>query len=561
MKTSALLANEYGEPIHDFYLAFTAAPGPDGVAGPGYIATSLVIEGVAQSPAITPVQEFLQPIDRPFAVDVADVVYLNADCHYREDALAVIGLMAARDDLDIRFVQVLPKELDGLDLGLSGDQRRAFQLGRPIWRRGARSSSAGRGQKGYSIATQALRDAIQAWTVIGEQVIRLAFERAQREGLAFRNRHQIIRESSEGLIGIALGYYPSGRQFEITLPEFANAELALGRFKYEATHHDGRKTQFVRPGLSRSKYLGSRAWSQKPRYAAMPASISESISDEIGRFVDLHPNCAFDPMALAKWVTEIVRTLRIAHSASLSVDGKRAAARERLRRARTPEQLQQAAREFALEPMAALRVLSRAPERDRNHQDAYLGLHQLLSLQDIVTIALLADFDPQLLNPHLVDLDRPYADALLNTARWLGRLYRERHAVMNLPQAQQLLFLATARDLPDNHRAALQSELRTMLSFLTPDGQASLWTGAASVVRDGLHRSVFVTKARPNVQRAGTNTLADEDFGTGGRVPPLLPDAILVPGGYLLVPGDFTQAWQGQCADLMACLEEPDARR
>ncbi|MCJ2098618.1 hypothetical protein [Methylobacterium sp. E-046] len=92
MKTSALLSNEFGEPIHDFYLAFSAAPGPDGAGEPDHIASALIVEGVAQAPSIMPVHDFLQPVHRPFAIEIDDVIYLNTDCRYGEDALTAIKL-------------------------------------------------------------------------------------------------------------------------------------------------------------------------------------------------------------------------------------------------------------------------------------------------------------------------------------------------------------------------------------------------------------------------------------------------------------------------------------
>ena len=558
MKTSALLSNEFGEPIHDFHLAFSAAPEPDGSADPNHIASALIVEGVAQAPSIMPVRNFLQPIDRPFAVGTEDVVYLNADCHYGEDALAAIWREAARDDLDIRFVQALPDQLDGLDLGLSGAQRKAFRFGHPIWRRGARSSSAGKGQRAYSPATLALRDAIQAWTVIGEQIIRLAFERAQRDGLAFQNRHRNVSASAKGLIGVALGYYPSGARFWVKVPDMGDLRLVLERYEFESTHRDGRKTQFLRRGAGRTGRLGLSAPSQSPRYAAMPGQIADRISHDIATFADRHPGCGFDPLALAEWTAKVLIHLRIAHSAALSVDRSRSAVRKKLRAARTPGDLQHVANQFSFAPMLALRALRPPRVPGRKPERTVVGLDQLFGLQEAVMLALLADIEPRVLNPELVTLERPYADALLETARWIGRLYHERHGVMSLPQAVRLCWLAGPHQLEADEAADLEVAVTTMMSFLTPEGQARLWEGAAAVVRDGLARSVFVISPEPAAPVARSSTLANLARNLPDAPASPLPDPILVPGGYLLVPGDFAQAWQGRCGDLMTSLTEPD---
>lgn len=557
MKTSVLLANECGEPIHDFYLAFSAASGSSEADEPDHIASVLIVEGVAEAPSIMSMHDFLQPVDRPFAVGVDDVVYLNADCHYGEDALAAIWREAARDDLDIRFVQVLPDQLDGLDLGLSGAQRRAFRLGRPIWRRGARSSSAGRGQKAHSPATLALRDAIQAWTVIGEQVIRFAFERAQREGTAFQNRHRNVSASAKGLIGAALGYYPSGARFWVKVTDMGDLRLVLERYEFESTHRDGRKTQFLRRGAGRTGRRGLSAPSQSPRYAAMPGQIADRISHDIATFADRHPGCGFDPLAIAEWAAKVLVHLRIAHSAALSVDRSRSAVCKKLRAARTPGDLQHVANQFSFAPMLALRALRPPRVPGRKPERTVVGLDQLLGLREAVMLALLADIEPRVLNPELVTLERPYADALLESARWLGGLYRDRHGVMNLPQAVRLGWLAGPRQLEADEAADLEVAITTMTSFLTPEGRARLWEGAAAVVRDGLARSVFVINPEPTAPIARTSTLASLASKLPDAAASPLPDPILVPGGYLLVPGDFAQAWQGRCEDLMTSLTEP----
>ncbi|BDL38634.1 hypothetical protein [Methylorubrum sp. GM97] len=472
--------------------------------------------------------------------------------------LAAIWREAARDDLSIRFVQALPDQLDGLDLGLSGVQRKGFRFGHPIWQRGARSSSASKGQRAYSPATLALRDAIQAWTVIGEQIIRFAFERAQRDGLAFQNRHRNVSASAKGLIGVALGYYPSGGQSWVKVPDRSDLRLVLERYEFQSTHRDGRKTQFVRPGAGRIGRLGPSAPSQAPRYAAMPGQVANQISHDIAAFTDRHPGCDFDPLAIAEWAAKILIQLRIAHSAALSVDRTRSNAGKALRAARTPEDMRRVANGFSLLPSVAIRVLPPFQTCSGERIPRSVGLDDLFGLREAVMLALLADIEPRVINPKLIALERRYADALLETARWLGRLYRERHGVMSLPQAVRLCSLAGPNQLEEDQVTELDEEIKTMMSFLAPEGRVRLWECAAAVVRDGLARSVFVVSPEPTAPTARTSTLARFASKLPDATLSPLPDPIFLPGGYLLVPGDFAQAWQGCCGDLMTSLEEPD---
>lgn len=562
MKTSALLSNEFGEPIHDFYLAFSAAPGPDGAGEPDHIASALIVEGVAQAPSIMPVHDFLQPVHRPFAIEIDDVIYLNTDCRYGEDALTAIKRETTRDDLDIRFVQALPDQLDGLGLGLSGAQRQAFRLGRPIWQRGARSVVGGRGERAVDApATRALGDAISAWTVIGTEIIRSAFKRAQRDGRCFRNRNSNALASAQRLIGVALGYYPSGAPFWIKVPDMADLRLRLEHYYYKSSHIDGRKTQLAQRGSKRVGRLGLGASSQSPRYSATRKQISARIHHDIATFSDRHPGCDFDPLAIAEWTAKIIIYLRIAYSASLSVDSRRSEERMKLLAAKTPGDVQHIVNQFSFAPLIALKGYRKADDNRHKDQEIDVGLDQLFGLQEAVMVALLADIEPRVLNPELVALERPYADALLETARWLGRLYRERYAIMSLPQAVRLGWLAGPHQFEADEAADLEGAIATMLSFLAPEGQARLWEGAAAVVRDGLARSVFVISPEPAAPIARTSTLASLANKLPDAAASPLPDPILVPGGYLLVPGDFAQAWQGRCGDLMTSLTEPSSLR
>lgn len=403
-----------------------------------------------------------------------------------------------------------------------------------------------------------MRDAILAWTVIGEQIIRLAFERAQRDGLAFQNRHRNVSVSAQELIGVALGYYPSGGRFWVKVPDLGGLRLVLEDYQYESTHRDGRRTQFVRPGVGRVGRLGPSAPSQAPRYAAMPGQIADRICHDIATFTERHLGCAFDPLALAEWAARTLIHLRIAHSAALSVDCKRSDVRKELRAARTPEDLQRVANRFSFAPLMAIRAQLPPKARGGKPRPTVVGLDQLLTLRDTVMLALLADIEPRVLNPELVTLERAYADALLETARWLGRLYRERHGVMSLPQAVRLCWLAGPHQLEADEAADLELAIATMMSFLAPEGRARLWEGAAAVVRDGLARSVFVISPEPAAPIARTSTLARLASKLPDAAASPLPDPILLPDGYLLVPGDFAEAWQGRCRDLMTSLEEPD---
>ncbi|MDN3627943.1 hypothetical protein [Methylobacterium isbiliense] len=496
MKTSALLLHESGEPIHDFHHAFSMQSATDDADGPVRIAGSLVIKGIAQPLGLWPVNDFPQVIDRPFVIDAGDIVYLNADCRYDDEVRSAIALTVTHDDAtSVRLVELLPEQLEGLDLALEGVHRQEFRRGRPIWQRTARSSNASRGQRATnSAATLALRDAIEAWTVLGEQIIRFAFERAQRDGTDFQHRHRNVAASAEGLIGLALGYYPSGTRFEAR--KFANLSLVLERFRFKTTHDSARKRQFLRATSTRYAHLGGRAPTQAPRYAKMPGQIAETIKQDIAAFTDRYAGNPFDPRALAAYTATVLVHLRIAHSAALSIDRKRSAAREALRKARTLDDMRDVAHRFSFEHLMAITAWLQPAEQGTRPVKTFVGLYELLTMQDVVVIAMLADLDPRALDPNLTVADQSLACALLDTARWLGRLYRERYAIMSLEQAERLCALANPLGLARDDAEGLAGVLDTMFSFLTLEGRECLQDGAAQVVRDGLARSVFVRTAR-----------------------------------------------------------------
>lgn len=562
MKTSGLLLRESGEPIHDFYHAFSMQTTMDNGDSLLRVAGSVIIEGMAEPLEHWSVIDFLQTIDRPFAIDAEDIVYLNADCRYDDDVRSAITLTVTKFHTNsVIFFELLPDQLEGLDLALEGINRQAFRHGRPIWQRTARSSNAGRGQRATnSAATLALRDAIEAWTVLGEQIIRFAFKRAQRDGTDFRRRHRNVSASAKGLICLALGYHPSGTASDDR--KFVNLSLALERFHFETTHDSSRKRQFHRSKGAQYPRLGCQAPTQAPRYTEMPEQIAETIEQDIAAFTDRHVGHAFDPLALAAYTARILFHLRIAHSAALSIDRKRSAAREALRKARTLDAMRDVAHRFRFEHLRSVTALLRPAEQGSRSVKTFVGLYELLTMQDVIVIAMLADLDPRALDPNLTVADRSLGCALLDTARWLGRLYRERYVIMSSVQAAQLRRLADPHGLAPDDAESLAGVLDTMLSFLTVEGRECLQNGAARVVRDGLARSVFVTTATandvdpppsPRVFFQG-GFFAD---GTDDPAAPPLPEPIVVTGGYLLVPGNYGEAWRGKFRNLMATLQEP----
>jgi hypothetical protein len=427
---------------------------------------------------------------------------------------------------------------------------------------------------------------MQAWTVIGEQIIRLTFERAQQERLAFCNRNQDVSASAENLIGCALGYYPSDAHFDIIYTqseyEISNQShdeiitqprdiltLLLEHYDYETIDREARDKRFAWSGYG-SKGGGLSTPSQSPHFAAMPGQIVEVLSHDIAVFTDQYPGCRFDYLALAEWTAKILIHLRIAHSAALSVDRKRSAAGKSMRAARTDDDLQRISNQFSFQPLIALKALRPPRVKGGKPQSITVGLDQLIYIQEAVILAMLADIDPRVLNvnilsnPEVVGVSRQVIDAILDSARWLGGLYRGRHGVMSLPQAQLLCWLACPHDLEYSDASAMKDAIATMLSFLTPIGRTRLWEGAALVADDGLARSVFVTTPRPVAPvappHARTPSFADLARELGGTTSSPLPDPIILPGGYLLVPGNFAEVWQGQSRLLMAGLKEPSER-
>jgi hypothetical protein len=93
MKTSLQLLTEFGEPIPDFYFAFSTATelAANGVTiepgdSPSDIVGISVVGQEGQVHSRAPAPTLLKSVDQPFVVDGSDEVYLHAECYYSEGA-------------------------------------------------------------------------------------------------------------------------------------------------------------------------------------------------------------------------------------------------------------------------------------------------------------------------------------------------------------------------------------------------------------------------------------------------------------------------------------------
>lgn len=220
-------------------------------------------------------------------------------------------------------------------------------------------------------------------------------------------------------------------------------------------------------------------------------------------------------------------------------------------------------------------------------------------------IAMLADIDPRLLSVEISSSERSLQDDVFETARWMGKLYRERRAAMNLRQAQRLDRLINDQAVPDEDRLELRYCVDTMLSFLGRRGLGQLMEGVAAVCHDRLIRSVIVTdaigktaEARGQTDEAHAHGVlatlrakvaeaakaaearavdararvveataegaeasrramkdAEEAEAEAASYNIVLPPPIFVSGGYVLVPGDYERAWRRRWLDLLCALE------
>jgi hypothetical protein len=509
-------------------------------AAAAQVATYLVADGEPSLMERLPLPAFLLSVAQPFEIAAQDSVFLNAAIVYDEGVLhAIERHVADESGAPARFVPLRPDGIEQMALPLASGLRAQFAKGRPVWRRSALSASASRGRQCHA-TTKALRDGLFAWAVIAEQVVRHALLRAGRErhrALVRRNRLTWI---SQDLVGCGLGHDPAGEPFPIDLADLGM--LKLGKFDYASVHREARRTCFA-PARA-----GSRSARDPFLYAAPPIVGAKELKRDIVNFERLHPDLAFDALAIAEWAVRILIFLRVALAASKSLDRRRGSARSKLHAAASPDEARDIAGAFANGAVLTFKKGAAAIE-----------LEQVLGPAEAALIALLTGITPDRLDWRICRFDWVHRTALIQSALWLGGLFRQREAVLSRPVARQLASLLDP-DLPADRRSDFLIARELILSFLTAQGRERLQEGVAAVLEDGCTRSVVAVSPHPAPVRrtpaphgAGRGSLL-ESLSSDVDAASVLPAPLCIEARRLLLPGDYAEAWCGRCDTLLDAL-------
>ena len=186
---------------------------------------------------------------------------------------------------------------------------------------------------------------MRTWAVIGEQIIRHAFTQTRRNRTAFVHNARNLSATAEDLVGCALGHNRDGGEFKVAVKDLDVKHLTLNPFTYGSTRKEGRRHNFSSDRCDDSPRNESQEVTdnepdhirrmRKPRCctATRQAQSPIRLSARWPRLLTIHGGLRFDGFALAAWATRVLIYLRLAYTATLGVDDKRGAARERLREA------------------------------------------------------------------------------------------------------------------------------------------------------------------------------------------------------------------------------------
>lgn len=554
MPTSMLLFKESGEPIHDAHSQFRLVESEHGSYEEFRVLHELVVEGDVLPVGETVFSHFIQKIEAPYDLRTDNRLFLNADCAYDEKLLELIRYhFGGVRRTPVTPTRVTSAQIEGLGVGVDAAMRERFSRGFPICVLNALSADPGRGDKGSSQVTVALRSAIRAWSVIAGQTARHAFERTERMGAHAWPDENARSRQAEDIIGCALGYRPGGTTFDIGVPAMEISRLALEAFQLKSLIDNARRSDFAPMAANDEERKGFS-------YSNSPREITGELWRNINELERLFPDLRFDGFAIAAWAGAILVKLRIAYSMMVIVDRQRAEVRDRLVDASALSQQQYVADQFTFAPYLGL------PARRNGGARARVRLQDLLGPDDAVLIAFLAGLDPRVVHTDLCAFERETQDCLFGSARLLGALYRQRRVSMTAAEALWLVSMfekdaafVQDNDLRDgrgdNDATELAIAFGTICSFLTPLGRQRIEAAAREAVADGLPREILATEPELLQFEEG---LARAEHARQLRdlnpVPQPLPAPIFVPATRLLLPGDYMAKWVDQNSDLLESL-------
>ncbi|MDO8981689.1 MAG: hypothetical protein Q7V17_20935 [Afipia sp.] len=521
--------DEAGELLQDFRVGFAFDE-----TGPQIIRRVGLIKGAVFDLGQTPADGYIEEIDDPFWINDSDHLYLNSGCEYASDLRVwMTEEIAARGQAEIKVIEIDPRGLASTGLQIPARQMRAFQDGRPIWRRSVFSCNPGQGTDGQSSISRRLRDALLSWVVFCDLLSRHAMQIAKKKKQSkFSAKSNAAITKLARLITARVIEYDG----EIRASNLGISELLLGASAHQidAAHQNGR-----------TKYFNDL-------FALPPRELSTLIRKEMADFRKHNRlfDAEFDPDAVVEWSASILVALRIALTASSELDSKRSTARKRLMREKRQEERERIVRQFRVEWLKGVRGIESGGKEQR-----YVGIEELFDLQRAALMAFAAGVNPQMLFPYIHDDDgRLLRPPLFAGAEWLGELFRKRYLQMEYAHASHIAAFCNPdsipRELPHDQRDEWIVATRMITSFMTSEGLRQLMDGANAVLNDGKTRSVFAVAPkrlrRPKktgpIVRVLKSTIQDE---VGEAL--LLPPPIIVEAGWLILPGDYQEVWVGSC--------------
>ncbi|MBX9822635.1 hypothetical protein [Afipia birgiae] len=526
--------DEAGELVEDFRVCFFFDE-----TDPQIVRRVALIQGRMLDLGRTPVDAYIEEIDDPFWINDSDHLYINSGFEYASNLHEWIAAQIAdRGQAQLKVIEIDPRDLSASGLQIPARQMRAFQDGQPIWRRSAFSCNPGPGTDGQSSISRKLRDALYSWVVFCDLFARHAMrvEKDNKNSKFFGKKGSAITNFTRVVLGRAFECVS-----DIKASEIGISKLLLGSsaFQFDSARSEGRSQYF------------------NDLFAVPPQKLLTLIGLEMSDFKKHNRlfDAQFDSDALVEWSASILVVLRIALAASSDLDGKRSTVRDKLMNEKRQDERERLARQFTLEWLKGVRGVKSDGREQRD-----IDLEELFDLQRAALIAFAAGVDPRVLFPYIYDgiYDgdrRLLSSPLFAGAVWLGELFRKRYLQMEYAHASHIAAFCNPhslpRELPLDRREEWIAATRMITSFMTEKGLGQLMDGANAVLNDGKTRSVFASV--PRQLRAPKKPASIVTVQTSPSIhiqigdTPLPPPPIIVEAGWLILPGDYQEAWAGKC--------------
>jgi hypothetical protein len=521
--------DEAGELVEDFRVGFVFDESDRRI-----VRRVALVEGEVLDLGRSPADAYVEEIDDPFWINDSDHLYVNSGFEYASDLREwMTKEIAARGQAEIEVIEIDPRGLAGTGLQIPARQMRAFQDGRPIWRRSAFSCNPGQGTDGQSSISKKLRNALLSWVLFCDMLARHAMN-AERKN----KKSKFSEKKAPAITQLALLSTARALEGDIRAPD-----LGISRLLFHKVYQIDGARQNGRVGYFNDLFA-------LPRKKLNPLIQKEMVEfQKHGRGF----NAEFDADAMVEWSLNILACLRIALAASFDLDAKRSLVRDIMMAEQRPEERKRIARQFTIEWLKGIQGVEAGAKEPRD-----VALEELFDLQRAALMAFAAGVNPQMLFPYINhgihgDDGRLMTPPLFAGAEWLGELFRKRYLQMEYADASHIAAFCNPgslpRDLPHDRQDEWITATRMITSFMTEKGLQQLMDGTNAVLNDGKTRSVFAikpTRLRGSKKPSAIATLRNSPSIQIDETP-LLPPPIVVEAGWLILPGDYQEVWVGKC--------------